>query len=285
MLNTSAVGLSVKQTYTYTQRDVILYNLSVGAGSDDLKYVYEKGLKALPTFGVIPCTATYNTEPFREPPYMPTELMGKLRTDGTMHMEHVLEIYRPIPVEGKLYSTKTISAVYDRGPGKGAMLVTDVDVCDENGEKYCSNRMSFLYRWYDSFGGERPPKMPSPIPEREPDKVMEGRFAENSSLLYRLTGDTNPMHADPEVSAKAGFPKPVQHGLCSLGYASRMLTENLAGDDPDRVLGVSVRFAGVTYPGDGFKLLVWNTGEGEAAFRMVNAETGKIILDRGIFKY
>ena len=109
MLDESAVGLSVEQDFSYTWRDLILYNLSVGAKQEELEYVYEKGLKAVPTFGVIPCTATFGTKPYSEQPMMPTKKIEGLRSDGTLHMDHKLVIHKPIPKEGKLHLEKLIS--------------------------------------------------------------------------------------------------------------------------------------------------------------------------------
>ena len=106
MLDESAVGLSVEQDFSYTWRDLILYNLSVGAKQEELEYVYERDLKAVPTFGVIPCTATFGTEPYSEQPLMPTKKIEGLRSDGTLHMDHKLVIHKPIPKEGKTSSGK-----------------------------------------------------------------------------------------------------------------------------------------------------------------------------------
>ena len=121
MLDESAVGLSVEQDFSYTWRDLILYNLSVGAKQEELEYVYEKGLKAVPTFGVIPCTATFGTEPYSEQPLMPTKKIEGLRSDGTLHMDHKLVIHKPISKEGKLhledhlldYVREELPAAYD----------------------------------------------------------------------------------------------------------------------------------------------------------------------------
>ena len=132
MLDESAVGLSVEQDFSYTWRDLILYNLSVGAKQEELEYVYERDLKAVPTFGVIPCTATFGTEPYSEQPLMPTKKIEGLRSDGTLHMDHKLVIHKPIPKEGKLHLEKVISAVYDRGEGKGAKI--NVDIIAKDGE-------------------------------------------------------------------------------------------------------------------------------------------------------
>ena len=133
MLDESAVGLSVEQDFSYTWRDLILYNLSVGAKQEELEYVYEKGLKAVPTFGVIPCTATFGTEPYSEQPLMPTKKIEGLRSDGTLHMDHKLVIHKPISKEGKLHLEKVISAVYDRGEGKGAAGLRGRGTDDDQG--------------------------------------------------------------------------------------------------------------------------------------------------------
>ena len=112
----------MQQKFTYTWRDIILYNLSVGAGQEELEYVYEKGLKAIPTFGVIPCAATFGTEPYSEQPVMPTSKIKGMKKEGTLHMDHKLTLFRPIPVEGSLVIDKVITGVYDRGEGKGAKI-------------------------------------------------------------------------------------------------------------------------------------------------------------------
>ena len=118
MLDESAVGRSCRTGFFLYLRDPILYNLSVGAKQEELEYVYERDLKAVPTFGVIPCTATFGTEPYSEQPLMPTKKIEGLRSDGTLHMDHKLVIHKPIPKEGKLHLDKVISAVYDRGRRK-----------------------------------------------------------------------------------------------------------------------------------------------------------------------
>lgn len=151
MLDESAVGLSVEQDFSYTWRDLILYNLSVGAKQEELEYVYEKGLKAVPTFGVIPCTATFGTEPYSEQPLMPTKKIEGLRSDGTLHMDHKLVIHKPIPKEGKLHLEKVISAVYDRGEGKGAKINVDI-IAKDRGGRSCIYQYNGLFkplgRWF-----------------------------------------------------------------------------------------------------------------------------------------
>ena len=192
MLDESAVGLSVEQDFSYTWRDLILYNLSVGAKQEELEYVYEKGLKAVPTFGVIPCTATFGTKPYSEQPMMPTKKIEGLRSDGTLHMDHKLVIHKPIPKEGKLHLEKVISAVYDRGEGKGAKINVDIIAKDEAGDPVFTNTMGYLNRWAGGFGGPKVPHSTVVIPEREADYEIKDAYPENAPLLYRLTGDTYP---------------------------------------------------------------------------------------------
>lgn len=280
MLDHSAEGLSLQQRFSYSWRDVILYNLSVGAGFDELNFVYEKNLKAIPTFATMPCAATFGTEPYSEVPLMPTVLIPDLKTAGTVHMEHELIIEKPIALNATLNIEKVISKVYDRGAGKGAMIVVDIIAKDDAGEVCFTNRMSYLNRWYDGFGGEPAPKTPNPIPEREADLVIDGRFAENTPLLYRMTGDTYAIHADPTVAKAAGFNGPIIHGLCSMGYACRLIVDRCFDGEAEKIRTMKTQFRNLTYPGDAFHLAVWKLDDGAVAFRMLN-DQGKPILERG----
>ncbi len=281
MLDESAVGLSLEQKFSYTWRDIILYNLSVGAEQDELQYVYEKGLKAVPTFGVIPCAATFGTDPYDPQPQMPTKKIEGLRTDGTLHMDHKLVLHKPIPVEGSFQIEKVISAVYDRGEGKGAKINVDIIAKDEAGEPVFTNTMGYLNRWSGGFGGPKVPHSTVVIPEREPDMTAKGCYPQNAPLLYRLTGDTYPLHADPAFAKKCGFDRPIVHGLCSLGYACRMMEKLLVPGEPERIRSIENQFRSVAMPGDAFTLQVWKTAPGEALFRMVKDSDGKAILDFG----
>ncbi|MBM6869296.1 hypothetical protein H7U37_05135 [Pseudoflavonifractor phocaeensis] len=285
MLDQSAVGLSVQQKFSYTWRDIILYNLSVGAGQDTLEYVYEQGLKAIPTFGVIPCAATFGTEPYTAQPVMPTSKIEGLRKEGTLHMDHKLVLYRPIPTEGTLTINKVITGVYDRGEGKGAKIQVEISAADETGETLFTNTMGYLNRWAGGFGGEKPPASTVHIPDRSPDLTAYGQYPANAPLLYRLTGDTFPLHADPAFAKKSGFDRPIVHGLCSLGYACRMLTALLFPGEPERVISLENQFRSVAMPGDSFALQVWLEETGKAYFRMVGDKDGKAILDYGCITY
>jgi len=280
MLDQSAVGLTTSQKFSYTWRDIILYNLSVGAGQDELEYVYEKGLKAVPTFGVIPCLATFGTQPFSAQPLMPTSKIEGLRKEGTLHMDHKLVLNSPVPVEGTLTIDKVIRKVYDRGVDKGAKIDIEISAKDESGQVIFTNTMGYLKRWDGGFGGEKPPASTVVIPDRTPDLTARDSYPVNAPLLYRLTGDTFPLHADPEFAKKSGFDRPIVHGLCSLGYACRLLIGLLFPGEPERVVSLENQFRAVAMPGDSFTLQVWKTAGNEALFRMVNT-AGKAILDYG----
>jgi len=281
VLDESAIGLSTYQQFTYTWRDLILYNLSVGAGQDELEYVYDKKLKAVPTFGATPCLATFGMEPYAYEPILPTEQIPGVRTDGTLHMEHRLEIYGEIPIEGTLSVEKVITGVYDRGEGKGVKVTTDVNVRDQEGRLLFKNTMGALNRWYGGFGGQRPPHVEHVIPQREPDLLLEGRYALNAPLLYRLMGDTYPIHVDPEVAGQFGYERPIMHGLCGLGYACRLMVRELFPGEPERMTSIECQFRNVALPGEEFEVQVWKTAPGEAAFRLVKKSDGKAVLEFG----
>ena len=281
MLDQSAVGLSTTQKFSYTWRDVILYNLSVGAQQPELEYVYEKGLKAVPTFGVIPCLATFGTEdPHTEQPYMPTSKIEGMRKEGTLHMDHKLVVHRPIPIDGTMTIEKVIRNVYDRGE-KGAKIDVEIVAKDQDGKPVFTNTMGYFNRYAGGFGGEKPPASSVVIPEELPKHTVEDQYPQNAPLLYRLTGDTFPLHADPEFARKSGFDRPIVHGLCSLGYACRMLIGVLIPGQPERMTSLEVQFRNVAMPGDRFALQIWEEAGASALFRMVRTSDGKAILDRG----
>ena len=285
MLDESAVGLNMHERFSYSWRDIILYHLSVGAQQEELDYVYEKNLKVLPSFGVIPASATFGTDPYHENVVMPISVIKGLRTDGSLHMDSKLFIYKPIPTGATLDIEKVISAVYDRGEGKGAKINVDLIARDREGEKLFSTTMGYLNRWYGGFGGPPVPHSDIRIPDREPDYSMDGKFPMNANLLYRLTGDTYNLHVDPDFAKKAGFNGPIIHGLCSLGYACRMMISALIPGEPERVTSLENQFRTVAYPGEAFCVNVWRTADGEAVFRMVKLSDGKPILDYGRMRW
>lgn len=286
MLSESVVGMSLTEKFRYTWRDIVLYHLSVGAKPEDLEYVYEKELKVLPTFGVIPCAGTFGFEPYHEQPLTPVTRIEGLHAEGTLHMDHKLVLHKPIPAQGELEVEKVIREVYDRGPQKGAKINVDIIGRDAaTGEPVFTNTMGTLKRLDGGWGGRDVPKTEIRIPDRAPDFTAGDSYPMNAPLLYRLTGDTFPLHVDPAFAARAGFPRPIVHGLCSLGYACRLMVGTLFPGQPERVRSIENQFRTVAMPGDCFTVQMWNTAPGETLFRMVRDSDGKAILDYGRMRW
>ncbi|MDW7729735.1 MAG: MaoC/PaaZ C-terminal domain-containing protein [Bacillota bacterium] len=256
--------------YVYSTRDVILYALGIGAGAepDELKFVYEGELETIPTYGVIP--------PFGA-------LMGIVGMEGMdfnlamlLHGEQYLELYRPIPAEGKLISYPKISGIYDKV--KGALVEIDVETKTSKGESIFMNRFSTFIRGEGGFGGERGPDPGNEPPDRSPDCTVEMKTAPQQALLYRLSGDFNPLHADPSFAAMGGFEKPILHGLCTFGFAGRAVLKNYCNNDPSKFRAIKVRFSRHVYPGETIVTEMWKEKDDYIIIRSKTAERGEYCL-------
>ena len=267
-LDLNAIGKPFQPTsYEYTDRDVMLYALGVGAGVDDLGFTYEKNLKVLPTFAVIPA--------------FPAVMgMGRVITFNPamlLHGEHRIELRGPIPTSGKLTTTATVSAIYDKG--SGALVVVDAETKDERGQALFTNSFGAFIRGEGGFGGERGPSASSRNvpPERAPDATVEMTTSPSQALLYRLSGDRNPLHADPDFAKLGGFDRPILHGLCTFGHVGRAVLKTFCGNDPAHFKAFEARFTGVVFPGDTIITQMWK----ESATRvLVQAKTqrGDVVL-------
>jgi acyl dehydratase len=211
---------------------------------------------------------------------MPTSKVEGMPPGGILHMDHKLIIERAIPTSGTLHIEKKIVNVYDRGE-KGAKIMVEVVAKNENNEVVARNILGYLKKNCGGFGGHRPPASDIVIPDTQPDTILEESYPLNAALLYRLTGDTYPLHVDPVLAQKSGFERPIVHGLCSLGYACRMLIAYLFPEEPERMKSIECQFRSIAMPGDTFRIHVWKCGDQEALFRMVNKDTLKPILDFG----
>ncbi len=275
----------------YNWRDVILYALGIGAEEDELYLLYEKYLKAVPAFGTIPCFNTVKNEPQRPLPYPASEILADyLRREvqgevNGLHLSLEFLYHRPIdPIKGTLLYEDRIEHIYDWGD-KGVVIETRMPVYDEAGRLICENISSSGYFAGGNFGGPSMPKNTIKVPDRVPEHVMPGRFSKTQNLLYRLSGDTNLGHVDPDAAKRYGQPKPFMQGLCSYGYACRMAAKVLIPGEPERMTRMYAQMRSIAFPGTEIELHIWKEEENRAVFRLVDAETGRLILDKGEFQW
>lgn len=274
-LDSNAIGKTIgplKKDYDW--RDVVLYAMGVGAGFDELEYTYEKNLKVIPSFSI---ASIFNF-------LSEVGMASNMNLAGLLHGEQELIFHNPIPVSGTLSTEGRITHYYDKGP-KGALVVAESDTRHANGKKLFTNIITLFARLDGGFGGEEAPRSVIEFPAREADFTVDAAPSVNQPLLYRLSGDVFPLHADPEFARNVGFEKPIMHGLCTHGYACRALMSVLTPGRPELVRRFACRFLTPLYPGDPIKTLIWKTGEGRALWRTVNARTGEIVIDNGIFEY
>ena len=240
----------------WTPKDVQLYHLGLGAGvpatsAAELKYVYEKGLHVLPSFAVV-AGGALGFSLFQIPGI-------DIQLVNVLHLGQGIEVHRPIPVAGEATATSRITDIWDKG--KAAVICTEGVVADAEGPLW-TNRSQIWVTGEGGFGGERGPSGGGGAPEREPDQIVEVKTLEQLALIYRLSGDWNPLHADPEFAALAGFDKPILHGLCSYGITCKAVVDSVLGGDVRRVTSYSTRFAGVFFPGETMRIKIWDDGEG-----------------------
>ena len=281
------------RTMEYNWRDVVLYALGVGAGKYDLPYIYEKnpgGLKVLPTFGLLPYLNSVNMEPIRKCPYAPNEIVGDFITEklgyvqNRLHMAMDLTIHQPIPVQGTFLTEDKVNNVLDRGEGKGVVADCQMDIFDRAGNPVCTLHS---YHYHAAFGGFGGPAFQAPkaeYPDREADYTVTEFMADNLAVLYRLTGDTNEVHIDPEYAGRYGYKMPFMQGLCTYGFATRMLIQAMIPFAPERVTHVYAQMRSVCYPGQKLTLSAWKLEEGKAVFKLTDEEQ-RLILGNGIFEY
>lgn len=246
----------------WTRRDVLLYNLSVGAGlrgEDDLDYVYEKNLKVLPTFAMVAGGGISAGED-------PGGGTGGLDRPGLdidlykiLHGGQSVTVHQPIPATGSATVATRVSNVYDKG--KAAVIEMEAAATDAEGAPLWTNVMQIFVRGEGGFGGDSGPENTWSAPEREPDHVLTSTTDDRQAMLYRLNGDLNPLHVDPAFASMAGFEKPILHGLASYGIVARALVDEVLDGDPTRLTSLNVRFAGSVYPGQTIETKVWRSGD------------------------
>lgn len=259
----------------YSQRDTMLYALSLGFGTDplddaQLKFVYEPRLVTFPTLA---CVIGYRSI---------KELALGIDYAKVVHSEQSLIVHRPLPPAGTLVSTAMAEDVIDRGASKGALLILRRTLVEQStGDLLAESRMGILCRGDGGFS-TAPGEVPSAhaLPDRAPDESFDQVTSTQAALLYRLNGDLNPLHADPEVARRVGFDKPILHGLATFGMAARAVVATMCDYDPVRIRAIAGRFSSPVYPGDTLRTEMWRD-DGVVSFRCWAVERGVVVLNNG----
>ncbi|NOY70719.1 MAG: SDR family NAD(P)-dependent oxidoreductase [Deltaproteobacteria bacterium] len=275
-LNLDAIGRKIGPvTKEYGWKDAVLYALGVGAGFDELEFVYEKDLKVVPSFAI---AVVFE--------FLSHIASGaNINLAGILHGEQDLTMHAPLPVEGKLVTSGKITHMYDLGKDKGAVVVGESTTCDDKGRRLFSSTIRLMARLDGGFNGEASPKVKIGFPDRAPDFEIEDHPSADQPLIYRLSGDIFQLHVDPEFAKMAGFEKPIMHGLCTHGFACRALVKSLIPGEPERMHRLNCRFSRPLYPGDPVKIQIWKTQEGKAVWKVINAKTGETVINNGVFEY
>lgn len=264
-------------TQEYDAWDTIRYALSIGIGREptdarQLRFTLEDDLRAFPTMALV----------LASPGFWPQDPATGIDWKTVLHVGESLVIRRPLPGEGRLASRTTVSDIFDRGEGRGALVCTIRDIFDAySGDRLATETTTFLCRGNGGCGGPggAAPR-PHPLPDRAPDAVQSFETLPQQALLYRLNGDHNPLHANPEVAAAAGFDRPILHGRCTLGHAAHAVVRAMADYDADRVKGVHVRFTAPVYPGETLRTEMWREGD-TVSFRTLAEGRDVVVLSNG----
>ncbi|MEU7050025.1 MaoC/PaaZ C-terminal domain-containing protein [Streptomyces eurythermus] len=238
---------------TWDHKDVQLYHLGIGAGRpatdpDELRYTLESRLHVLPSFATVAGNGSPGVISGLSMPGIDVDLARVL------HGGQSIEVHRPIPVRGTATATGRIAAVHDKGTA--AVLVMRTEVADTDGPLWTSDARIFV-RGEGGWGGDRGSSGRLDPPAGEPDRTVERTVREDQALLYRLSGDWNPLHADPDFAKRAGFDRPILHGLCTYGMTLKAVVDTLLDGDVTRVRGYRARFAGVVFPGETLRVRMW----------------------------
>ena len=285
-LDPNAIGAKTEpQIFKWTDRDTMLYALGVGCGTADLAFTtdnsHDIAQQVLPTYAVIACIG-----------FPAIAKIGEFNFGMMLHGSQQIELARPLPPAGKLVVASEVADLQDKGEGKNAIVMLRARGTDPaTDEVVVETLATFVIRGAGGFGGtpgERPAAPKVPDHEADSRTVMPTR--EDQPLIYRLSGDRNPLHSDPWFAQTlAGFPKPIMHGLCTYGFAGRALVADLGSGDASRVTGMSARFTSPVFPGETLTTSIWRTEPGRAVFTTeataVDGSGSRLVLGDGVATY
>jgi acyl dehydratase len=261
----------------YTEKDAILYALGVGFGHDplneaELPFVYEKDFKVLPTFATV----------LGWPGFWVRDLATGIDFVKVVAAEQSLELHRPLAPRGTIVGRTRVTEVIDKGPGKGALVYSQREVIDQaSGARIATVRQTTFCRGDGGFGGPLRTAPPvHAIPDRAPDLTCDLPSRPEAALIYRLSGDPNPLHVDPAVARAAGFPRPILHGLATFGTSCHAILKCLAGDDPARLTAMAGRYSAPVFPGETIRTEMWRDGA-VVSFRARVVERDVVAINNG----
>ena len=259
-----------------TARDTILYALGIGLGADptdrrQLQYVYEDGLAALPTMANV----------LGYPGFWAKEPDTGIDWRRVVHAEQWITLHRPLPVRGRVIGRTRVTAFHDKGEAKGALMGSERQIEDADGSPIATVGGLSMLRG-DGGSGVVIGKLPTtwPVPDRAPDAVCDLPTLPQAALIYRLSGDLNPLHADPDVARGAGFERPILHGMATMGVAGHAVLRTMLCYDAAAMRGMQVRFTAPVYPGETIRTQMWRE-DGSIAFRAIVPGRDAVVLDRG----
>ncbi|HEY0519614.1 MAG TPA: MaoC/PaaZ C-terminal domain-containing protein [Ilumatobacteraceae bacterium] len=277
-LNPEAVG-SVGEPYeaSWTSKDALLYAVGIGAGTAELMYTTEntKGVdqKVFPTFAVVVGWGAGSV----------MRKVGTFNPALLVHGQQAITMHNALPVDGSASLQGRIVGMYDKG--KAAVVVTETVATDvADGAPLFTNVSSVFIRGEGGWGGDRGPSGPQNVPpERPPDHQVTYQTSADQALIYRLSGDRNPLHSDPSFAAMGGFDRPILHGLCTYGFTGRALLHTLSASDANRFRHIEGRFTSPVLPGDALTVAMWETGDGEAVF--TTSVGDRVVIDQGLLRF
>ncbi|MFY3140213.1 MaoC/PaaZ C-terminal domain-containing protein [Achromobacter xylosoxidans] len=261
----------------YDDKDTMLYALGIGLGQDpedtrQLRYVYERDLRAFPTMSVV----------LGYPGFWMSDPRAGIDWVRLVHGEQRLAVHAPLPTSGTVIGRSRVTHVIDKGADKGAIVITERTLHDTAGTHLATLRQSTFCRGDGGFGqGDASPEPLPAAPRGEPERRCELRIPPQAALLYRLNADRNPLHADPEVAHQAGYPRPILHGLCSYGVAAHALVKTWCDYDASRLTRLDARFSAPVYPGETLQCDMWRMPDGQIRFIARALERDIIVMSHG----